>query len=77
VLLGGHDYGAVSVVAERLFCAPTPVKQGAGHHRRTIVEIAADVKERDTYCLEGGDHVDVELGLNGSEHYDSAVAALC
>lgn len=35
-------------------------EQGRGHHPRTIVEIAADVKLRDRFRLKDGDVVEIE-----------------
>lgn len=36
-------------------------EEGRGHHPRTIIEIATDVKLRDAYQLQDGDSVDVEI----------------
>jgi CTP-dependent riboflavin kinase len=36
-------------------------EQGTGHHPRTIIEIATDVRLRDAYGLADGDVVDVEV----------------
>lgn len=35
-------------------------EQGRGHHPRTIIEIATDVKLRDHFHLEDGDLVEIE-----------------
>jgi riboflavin kinase, archaea type len=36
-------------------------EEGRGHHAKTIVEIAADVRLRDCFGLEGGDLVEIEI----------------
>jgi riboflavin kinase len=36
-------------------------EQGTGHHSRSIIEIATDVRLRDLYQLKDGDWVEVEL----------------
>jgi CTP-dependent riboflavin kinase len=36
-------------------------EQGTGHHPRSLVEIATDVKLRDAHGLVDGDRVDVEI----------------
>jgi riboflavin kinase, archaea type len=68
--LEGHEYGgtvSVSIVPCRVFGRPAFIlrtdanERGAGHHPRTIIEIACDVKLRDMYALKDGDVVDVEL----------------
>ena len=39
----------------------TANEEGRGHHPQTIIEIACDVKLRDTYQLRDGDWVEVEI----------------
>ncbi|MGA8528770.1 MAG: DUF120 domain-containing protein [Acidobacteriaceae bacterium] len=36
-------------------------EQGRGHHPRSIVEVATDIKLRDHYHLQDGDPVEIEL----------------
>jgi riboflavin kinase len=38
-------------------------EEGRGHHPRTIVEIAADVRLRDFFGLQDGDVVEIEIEL--------------
>jgi riboflavin kinase, archaea type len=40
-------------------------EQGRGHHPRTIIEVATDVKLRDAHGLRDGDVVEVELAAEG------------
>ena len=74
--LEGHEYGgtvSVSIIRCRVFGRRAFIlrtdasERGGGDNPRTIVEIATDVKLRDTYALEDGDPVDVELEPNGSD----------
>jgi len=71
--LEGHEYGgtvSVSIVPCRVFGRKAFIlrtdanEKGTGHHLRTIIEVATDVKLRDMYALEDGDPVDVELQSN-------------
>jgi len=68
--LEAHEYGgsvSVSIVpcrvlGRRAFILRTDAnEQGTGHHPRTVVEIACEVKLRDVHGLVDGDSVDVEL----------------
>ena len=68
--LEGSEYGgtvSVSIVpcsirGRRAFILRTDAnEQGRGHHPKTIIEIATDVKLRDQFCLEDGDLVEIEL----------------
>ncbi|MEO8185140.1 MAG: DUF120 domain-containing protein [Deltaproteobacteria bacterium] len=68
--LEADEYGgtvSVSLIACRVFGRSAFIlrtdanEQGTGHHPRTLIEIATDVKLRSTYGLEDGDAVDVEL----------------
>jgi CTP-dependent riboflavin kinase len=43
-----------------LFFAPDANEDGRGHHRRTILEIATDVKLRDHFHVKDGDIVEIE-----------------
>jgi riboflavin kinase len=36
-------------------------EEGRGHHPKTIVEIACDVRLRDVFELEDGDEVEIEI----------------
>jgi riboflavin kinase len=72
--LEGHEYGGTvsvsllpcRVFGRRAFILRTDAnEQGTGDHPRTLIEIATDVKLRDTYGLEEGDAVDVELAPSG------------
>ena len=74
--LEGHEYGgtvAVSIIPCRVFGRRAFIlrtdanEQGTGDHPRTTVEIATDVKLRDTYGLEDGDPVEVQLELNAKK----------
>lgn len=68
--LEAQEYGgAVSVnlvpctiFGRRAFILRTDAnEEGRGHHPRTIIEIATDVKLRDEYHLQDGDSVEVEV----------------
>jgi riboflavin kinase, archaea type len=68
--LEAHEYGGTvsvsilpcRVLGRRAFLLRTDAnEQGTGHHPRTLIEIATDVKLRATYGLEDGDAVEVEL----------------
>jgi riboflavin kinase len=39
-------------------------EQGRGHHPRTVVEVATDVKLRDHFQLRDGDTVEIEISLD-------------
>jgi riboflavin kinase len=74
--LEGHEYGGTvsvsilpcRVLGRRAFILRTDAnEQGTGHHPRTLIEIATDVKLRATYGLEDGDSVDVEVVPCGSD----------
>ena len=66
-----EEYGgtvSVNLVPCRVFGRPAFLlrtdanEAGTGHHPKTIIEIAADVKLRDVYSLRDGDTVEVHLG---------------
>ena len=68
--LEAHEYGgtvAVNIVPCRIFDRQAFLfrtdqnEQGTGHHPRTIIEIATDVRLRDAYQLTDGDWVEVEI----------------
>ena len=68
--LEAHEYGgtvsvsllACRVLGRRAFILRTDAnEQGSGHHPRTLIEVATDVKLRATHGLEDGDIVEVEL----------------
>lgn len=51
-----------SVFGRRAFILRTDAnEEGRGHHPRSIVEVATDVKLRDHYRLHDGDPVEIEL----------------
>ncbi|HEX3985651.1 MAG TPA: DUF120 domain-containing protein [Acidobacteriaceae bacterium] len=51
-----------SVFGRRAFILRTDAnEQGRGHHPRSIVEVATDVKLRDHYCLQDGDPVEIQI----------------
>jgi riboflavin kinase, archaea type len=58
---------SVSIVPCRIFDRHAFVlrtdqnEQGTGHHLRNIIEIATDVRLRDTYQLKDGDWVELDL----------------
>ena len=68
--LEGAEYGGTvtvnivpcSVLGRAAFILRTTAnEEGRGHHPRTIIEIATDVKLRDAHQLSDGDWVDVEI----------------
>jgi len=68
IRLEGQEYGGTvsvnivpcSVFGRTAFILRTDAnEQGRGHHPRTIVEIATDVKLRDHYHLSDGDIVEI------------------
>ncbi len=68
--LEGAEYGGtvtVNIVPCSIFGRPAFIlrtaanEEGRGHHPRTIIEIATDVKLRDSYQLQDGDSVEVEI----------------
>jgi len=68
--LNAAEYGGtvtVNLVPCSIFGRPAFIlrtaanEEGRGHHPRTIIEIATDVKLRDTYQLQDGDWVEVEI----------------
>jgi riboflavin kinase, archaea type len=70
IRLEGHEYGgtvSVSMVpctieGRRAFVLRTDAnEQGRGHHPKTILEIATDVKLRDALRLNDGDRVEIEI----------------
>jgi riboflavin kinase len=73
VRLEGEEYGGTvsvnlvpcSIFGRRAFLLRTDAnEQGRGHHPRTIIEIATDVKLRDEFQLRDGDMVEVEMPGN-------------
>jgi riboflavin kinase len=67
--LEGHEYGgtvSVNLVpcliqGRRGFILRTDAnEEGRGHHPKTIVEVATDVKLRDYFSLKDGDLVEIE-----------------
>lgn len=69
IRLEGHEYGgevSVSMIPCTIFGKSAFIlrtdknEQGQGHHPKTIVEIATDVKLRDRFHLEDGDAVQIE-----------------
>jgi riboflavin kinase, archaea type len=51
-----------TVFGRRAFVLRTDAnEEGRGHHPKTIIEIATDVKLRDAYDLRDGDEVEVHL----------------
>ena len=71
IRLEGAEYGgrvSVSMVPCRINGLPAFLlrtdanEQGQGHHPRSVVEIATDVKLRDHFHLVDGDVVEIELG---------------
>ena len=67
--LEGEEYGGAvsvtlvpcSIFGRRAFILRTDANEmGRGHHPRTIIEIASDVKLRDRYQLNDGDEVEIE-----------------
>jgi riboflavin kinase len=70
IRLEGYEYGgrvSVSLVSctvfdRKAFLIRTDQNEaGTGHHPRTIIEIAADVRLRDLYQLTDGDCVEIEV----------------
>jgi riboflavin kinase len=68
--LEGEEYGGTvsvnlvpcSIFGRKAFLLRTDAnEQGRGHHPRTIIEIATDVKLRDGFQLQDGDMVEVEI----------------
>ena len=68
--LDAAEYGGtvtVNIVPCSIFGRPafilrtTANEEGRGHHPRTIIEIATDVKLRDAHQLKDGDCVEVEI----------------
>lgn len=67
--LEGSEYGGTvsvnlvpcTILGRRAFILRTDAnEQGTGHHPRTIVEVATDVKLREAFHLSDGDLVDIE-----------------
>lgn len=70
VRLEGDEYGGsvsvnlvpCTVCGRRAFILRTDANErGTGHHPRTIVEVATDVKLRDHFHLADGDVVEIEV----------------
>jgi riboflavin kinase len=70
IRLEAHEYGgrvSVSMVPCRIFnrrgflLRTDQNERGTGHRPRTIIEIATDVRPRDTYHLKDGDWVEIEF----------------
>ena len=73
IRLEGEEYGGsvsvnivpCSILGKRAFILRTDANEdGRGHHPRTIIEVATDVKLRDHFHLEDGDIVEIET-FNG------------
>jgi riboflavin kinase, archaea type len=73
IRLEGHEYGShvsVNIVpctinGLRAFILRTDAnEQESGHHPKTIIEIATNVKLRDHFHLQDGDSVQVEVNAN-------------
>jgi riboflavin kinase len=69
IRLEGSEYGGTvsvnlvpcTIFGRRAFLLRTDAnEQGTGHHPRTIVEVATDVKLREAFHLADGDIVEVE-----------------
>ena len=67
--LEGHEYGGsvsvnlvrCSIRGKNAFILRTDAnEEGRGHHPRTIVEVATDVKLRDYFGLKDGDLVEIQ-----------------
>ncbi len=57
-----------SVLGRRAFILRSDAnEEGRGHHPRTIIEVATDVKLRDHFCLEDGDIVEIETFTDDTE----------
>jgi riboflavin kinase, archaea type len=70
IRLEGQEYGGTvsvsmvpcSIGGRRAFLIRTDLnEQGRGHHPKTIIEIAADVRLRDALGLQDGDTVAIEI----------------
>lgn len=70
IRLEAHEYGGTvsvnlvpcAVFGRRAFILRTDAnEEGRGHHPRSVIEIATDVKLRDAYHLADGDTVEVEI----------------
>ena len=68
--LEAHEYGGTvsvnlvpcTVFGRRAFILRTDAnEEGRGHHPKSLIEIATDVKLRDAYSLRDGDIVEVEI----------------
>jgi len=73
IRLEAHEYGGTvsvnllpcTIDGWRAFLLRTDLnEQGHGHHPKTIVEIASDVRLRDAMGLQDGDRVDIEIPDN-------------
>ena len=69
IRLEGEEYGGTvsvsivpcSIFGRQAFILRTDAnEQGRGHHPRTVIEIATDVKLRERYQLHDGDEVEIE-----------------
>jgi riboflavin kinase, archaea type len=70
IRLEAHEYGGsvsvslvpCSILGKTSFILRTDAnEEGRGHHPKTIVEIATDVKLRDHFHLRDGDIVEIEI----------------
>ena len=77
IRLEAEEYGgtvSVSIVPCRIFdraaflLRTDPNEKGTGHHPRTIIEIASDVRLRDAYQIKDGDWVEVEVAGGGVDN---------
>ena len=69
IRLEGHEYGGsvsvnilrCSILGKSAFILRTDAnEEGRGHHPRTIVEVATDVRLRDHFHLNDGDTVEID-----------------
>ena len=74
IRLEGHEYGGVvsvnlvpcTIQGRAAFLLRTDAnEQERGHHPKTIIEIATDVRLRDYFMLQDGDRVEIELPESG------------
>ncbi|HLY43307.1 MAG TPA: DUF120 domain-containing protein [Terracidiphilus sp.] len=74
--LEGAEYGGTvsvnlvpcTIFGRRAFLLRTDAnEEGRGHHPKTIIEIATDVKLRDAFGLNDGDRVEIEIDDEASQ----------
>jgi riboflavin kinase len=80
--LEAREYGgrvSVSIVPCRILNHPAFLlrtdqnEQGTGHHSRNIIEIATDIRLRDTYQLRDGDMVEIEFPSPATQVHDEGI----